>query len=138
MRDRELAQAGEPFTDQEVHALAFGTPDQWAGVIHRERWRAQGAVVMDVWSARVRADREFFETQVSGSEDGAEAPAAAGAVASGLLRQARGQMIGAVGEMSARVLAFGARASKHSLDGVAVRDTCLGLVGRAPHGGSSR
>jgi hypothetical protein len=75
VRDRELAQAGEPFTDQEVHALAFGTPDQWAGVIHRERWRAQGAVVMDVWAARVRADREFFDTQVSGSEEGAEAPA---------------------------------------------------------------
>ena len=73
-RERELAQAGEPFTDQEVHALAFGTPDQWAGVIHRERWRAQGAVVMEVWAARVRADQDFFDTQVTGADDGAEAP----------------------------------------------------------------
>ena len=52
-----LAGPGPPFTEQEIHQLAFGLPEQWIGIINKERWRAHGAAVMAAWAARVEADR---------------------------------------------------------------------------------
>jgi len=52
-----LAGPGPPFSEQEIHQLAFGLPEQWVGIINRERWRAHGAAVMSAWSARVEAER---------------------------------------------------------------------------------
>ena len=59
---------GVPFTEQEIHQLAFGLPEQWLGIINRERWRAHGAAVMRAWTERLRADRAFHEAQPAGSE----------------------------------------------------------------------
>jgi hypothetical protein len=54
--DAALSGPGLPFTDQEIHQLAFGLPEQWLGIINRERWRSHGAAVMAAWEARVEAD----------------------------------------------------------------------------------
>jgi hypothetical protein len=59
-REANLAHVGAPFTAQEVHQLAFGLPEQWLGVINRDRWRAHGAAVMDEWASRVEAEKELF------------------------------------------------------------------------------
>jgi hypothetical protein len=62
-RDANQAHIGAPFSEQEVHQLAFGLPEQWLGIITKERWRAHGAAVMDAWDARVRAEAELFERE---------------------------------------------------------------------------
>jgi hypothetical protein len=62
-REANLAHVGAPFTAQEVHQLAFGLPEQWLGVINRDRWRAHGAAVMDEWAGRVQAEQELFERE---------------------------------------------------------------------------
>ena len=67
-------QAGAPFTAQEVHQLAFGLPEQWLGVINRDRWRAHGAVVMDEWASRVRAEQELFERESAEQDLGERVP----------------------------------------------------------------
>ena len=74
-RERNLAQVGEPFTEQEVHQLAFGLPEQWVGVINRDRWRAHGAHVMAAWSSRVEAEKELFEREAI-EREGDDCPAA--------------------------------------------------------------
>ena len=50
-----------PFTEREIHQLAFGLPEQWVGIINRERWRAHGAVVMEAWRARVEEEQIVHE-----------------------------------------------------------------------------
>jgi hypothetical protein len=80
-RERNLAQVGEPFTDQEVHQLAFGLPEQWAGVINRDRWRAHGGSVMAAWNSRVQAEQDLAERKAlepngSESREGASTRAA--------------------------------------------------------------
>ena len=52
-----LSAAGQPFTAQEIHQLAFGLPEQWVGIINQDRWRAHGAAVMTAWTARVETER---------------------------------------------------------------------------------
>ena len=47
---------GGPFTTQEIHQLAFGLPEQWLGIINRDRWRAHGAAVMEEWQRRVELE----------------------------------------------------------------------------------
>ena len=64
-REGNLAHVGAPFTDQEVHQLAFGLPEQWLGVINRDRWRTHGGAVMDAWKSRVRAEQELFERETA-------------------------------------------------------------------------
>jgi hypothetical protein len=46
-----------PFTAKEVHQLAFGLPEQWAGIIDRQRWREHGAAVIEAWQSRVEVER---------------------------------------------------------------------------------
>ncbi len=46
-----------PFTAKEVHQLAFGLPEQWAGIMDRQRWCEHGASVIEAWRSRVEVDR---------------------------------------------------------------------------------
>ena len=89
-RDANRGHIGAPFTAQEMHQLAFGLPEQWLGIISKERWRAHGAAVMDEWAERVRAEQELFAAGVGRPRpcrpDSARAP---GTVARDVLRSAR-------------------------------------------------
>jgi hypothetical protein len=77
-REANLAQVGAPFTAQEVHQLAFGLPEQWLGVINRDRWRAHGAAVMAEWASRVEAEQALFEREsAEPGFEGREAPSRA-------------------------------------------------------------
>jgi hypothetical protein len=49
--------AAGPFTANEVHQLAFGLPEQWVGIINRDRWCEHGAVVIEAWQTRVEAEQ---------------------------------------------------------------------------------
>jgi len=46
-----------PFTVKEVHQLAFGLPEQWVGIINRDRWCEHGAAVIEAWRARVEVEQ---------------------------------------------------------------------------------
>jgi hypothetical protein len=70
---RETPLAGQPFTDREIHQLAFGLPEQWTGIINKDRWRAHGAAVMDAWAERVEADGAFRASEAG--DDVEEFPA---------------------------------------------------------------
>src|SRR3954471_17006225 len=73
-REANLAHVGAPFTAQEVHQLAFGLPEQWLGIINRDRWRGDGAAVMGEWASRVRAEEELFERESAEQYRGERVP----------------------------------------------------------------
>src|SRR3954447_23455876 len=75
-REANLAHVGAPFTAQEVHQLAFGLPEQWLGIINKDRWRAHGGAVMDEWSERVRAEQDLFERESAGLDSADRIPPA--------------------------------------------------------------
>jgi hypothetical protein len=62
-----------PFTAKEVHQLAFGLPEQWVGIINRDRWCEHGAAVIEAWRTRVEAEQVQYASGRLNS-DNAEPP----------------------------------------------------------------